>query len=478
MLKNLFGRNNKKAVFIIQITETALKIVKCFIAKGKKPEFIAIETAPISSPPDDAKITEKLSEFLRKLKFNLNPVIVSLPRINVTSRYLKVPAQNPAEIEKIVSLQAPRYLPYSSEELNTGFQIIRTDKDGYSDVNLIIAHRDVVGRYTAMFKDIKPSSVSVFLSSFALSNLYHYCFEKDVSPVILVDVNATQAEVAISQGGKFLFSRSFKLVTANPGWEGLLGEEVKKTSELYLKEVLKDPPQKILIFSGGRSFANLCEILKRQAGLMVEELPYAQNIGLPKNLADIITASESSFAGLIGFAIEEVPQQLNLLPFQVKETAKGISERKNKARLAVSICSLALVFGLALLRNFQNKAQYLNQLKSELSKISQESKPLEAIERRFRLLQGRSKDTLTALDALYQLHKNTPQKVSITNFIYDGSKELVIRGQTGELDSVFEFVARLQESEGLKKFDIQVKYATQKKTASGEVVDFEIDCLK
>ncbi len=478
MLGKLFRRNKKKAVFIVQLTEGALKIVKCLTAKGKSAEFAAIEIVPLSAPADDAKIAEKLTETLRKLKFNLDPVIVSLPRINVTSRYLKVPAQNPAEIERIVSLQAPRYLPYSSEELNTGFQVIRTDKEGYSDVNLIIAHRDVTGRYVNMFRELKPSSVSVFLSSFGLGNLYHYCFDKETSPVILVDINSNQAEVAITQGEKFLFSRSFKLTAANSDWPNLLGDEVRRTVGLYLKEVSKEEPKKILVYNCGRSFGNLSEILNRQTGLAVEELPYAQKAGLSKQFSDIIAASNTSFASLIGFAAQEVSQYLNLLPVHVKETAKSASQRKNQLRLAASVCGLILIFGLSLWRNFENKSLYLKRLKSELAKISLESKPLEAIEKRFRLLQGRSRDRLSALQALYELHRNTPEKVSITNFIYDGGKELIIRGQAGELDYVFEFVARLQEAEALKKFEVKVKYATKKKTAAGEVVDFEIGCLK
>lgn len=467
MLANFFRRDKKRAVFVIQITEGTVKVLRCLTGKGGKHEFAA-EAAPIAAASEEAA---KLNELLRRLKFNAHPVIVSLPRINAASRYLKIPAQNPAEIERIVSLQAPRYLPYSSEELNTGFQVIGTDKEGYSEVNLIIAHRDAVGRYEAALKEIKPSTINVFLSSFSLSNLYQYLFPKEARTVMLLDVNSNQAEIAIVQGERLLFSRSVKLITAEPGWQALLGDELKKTSGLYLKEVSKEEPQKILIFNQGRDFAGLTEALNRQTGLPAEELPYAQKLG-------IAAPSGASFAGLAGFAIAGLSERLNLLPSPVKRAIQNKTERRKQAQLAASACGLLLIFGLSLWRNLENKSLYLRRIESELNKISRESKPLEQIEKRFQLIEGRSRDGLSALDAFYCLHKNTPSGVSISDFTYDAGKTVVIRGQAQGLDGVFEFAARLQEAEALKKFDIKVKYATNKRTAAGEAVDFEIDCLK
>ena len=53
-----------------------------------------------------------------------------------------------------------------------------------------------------------------------------------------------------------------------------------------------------------------------------------------------------------------------------------------------------------------------------------------------------------------------------------------MRGQAQELNSVLAFVAQLEGSAVFKKFNVKIRYATKKKIVSGEIVDFEIACLK
>jgi hypothetical protein len=475
MLKNFFLRKKKKAAFIIQVTEKAIKFVKYLPAKTVK--FEAIGKVLLAAQLDGAGLTKKLNEIFKKLKFDFSPLIVSLPRIKVASRFLRVPARNPAEIGKIVSLQAPRYLPYPADELNTGFQIISTDKEGYSEVSLIIAHKEVIERYITALKEVKPSSLGIFLSSLGLCYLYQHCFPQEAVPAMLIDIDFCQAEVAILEGGEHLFSRSFKFTAENYGWENLFSEEVKKTRDLYLKEAVKGPPKKIILFITDKDYANLAAVLKAQMNLPVEEFNYSEKTGIPKELSAAISSSAGSFASLIGFTIKEIPGSLNLLPLDFKRKSKNISECNSRMRLVLSICALIAIFSLVLFMNFQNKNRYLKRLRSELDKISNESKPMEAIEKRFRVLGSRSKGKLSALDALYHLHKTTPEQVAINDFVYEEGNGVIIRGQAPELDYVFEFAARLRESEGFKKLDIKVKYATKKKTRTEEFVDFEIDCL-
>lgn len=468
MLKRFFLPKKKKAVFLLQLSGDAVKIIKRVRLSAKNGEVTAAE---IVSP-------ERLIEVFRKLKFNFDPVIVSLPRINVTTRFLKVPAQNFSEIAKIVSLQAPRYLPYSADELNTGFQVISTDKEGYSEVNLIIAHKEAVGRSLEPLKEVRTGSLSVFLSSFGLFHLYQDCFPQETIPVLLIDIDASQAEAAIGRGKKYLFSRSFKFEGNASGWEQSFGAEVKKTIELYSKEIGKECPKKIIIFASGGNYASLAEALRIATGLPVEELNYAKKAGIAKGASAAISSSGRSFASLMGLATEEPSEYLNLVSSEAKEKLKCISERKNQMRLFLSIVILTAVFSFALFRHLQNKKGYLKKIKSELAEISHESRPLEAIEKRFRALEARSQERLSALDALYQLYKTTPLQVAINDFSYEEGNGVIIRGQAPELDYIFEFVERLRECDVLKNCEIKVRYATKKRTKAGEFMDFEIECLK
>ena len=52
-----------------------------------------------------------------------------------------------------------------------------------------------------------------------------------------------------------------------------------------------------------------------------------------------------------------------------------------------------------------NKYQYLKRLKRELNSIEKEARPLEDIDKRFKILEGRAIKKPTTLDIIYELHQ-------------------------------------------------------------------------
>ena len=130
------------------------------------------------------------------------------------------------------------------------------------------------------------------------------------------------------------------------------------------------------------------------------------------------------------------------------------------------------------LKNLDNKAKYLARLKSELRQISNEAKPLENIEKRFRFLEKGAVKPESSLDILYELHKVIPQDVSLVTIDYEENKVIVLRGVAPELNSVFALVSEFEKSNVFSRFKIKVDYATQRKLVGGEAVDFQISCQR
>lgn len=471
-------KGNKKSIFICQAAEGMLKAVRYTLSGGNKPEIAEVENLALPLDADDKKVSQGLTGLLKKLSGESSQFIVSLPRSSVTSRYIKVPAQNPHEIEKIVSLQAARYLPYPSNELNSGFEIIQTDAQGYSQVNLVIAHKDAIEKYLKASKEAKARSASIILSSYGILNLYNYCVPEGKDPVIILDIDFNQAELVVAGQGKLFFSRSFKITKTNLNWEKGLVEEINKSRDAYLKEVAKEFPGKIVVLTQGTNSAGLAETLRKLSKWQVEELPFLEKIKVPQELLSKISGFEYSFASLIGLGLSEFPEYLNIIPAELKEAGKKISLRKEHLRLAISIAGVVLIFALGMIRSLENKEEYLKRMKVELNKISKESRSLEEIEKRFQILEGYSKKRLSSLDILYELHKRLPEQIFLISLVYEDGNDLIIHGQAPELNFVFDFVSTLQKSEILKSFNIKVRYATKKKTQAGEIVDFEIACLK
>jgi len=468
---------NKKAHFICQITDNFIKVIRCTPKGALRSEFSAIEAEPIPSGIDDKKLADKLSQVLLKLGYSNNPIILSLPRSQITCRNLKVPSVSPREIERISNLQASHYLPYSAEELITSHMLINTDREGYSNIILVIAHRDIINRYMNIFKELKPSKISIIPSSSGLANLCHYSLPDEQGPVMIVDIDLESVEFAIVAKDKLLFSRSFKL-NNYVDWEALFINEITKTRDSYIKEVSKETIRKI-IFVGPKSIVSRCqEIMNKQADMPAEILAYSSRLKLSKLVADKLAGLENSFASLIGLGLKEITVTLNLLPRDLKEKENKSVRTKEYLRIIALLLGIILIWVVSVARNLQNKQLYLKKLQLETARISQEARPLEDIEKKLSLLINKSQNKSSSLDFLHELYSIIPEQISLTNLSYEENSKVILRGEALDLNSVFTFVSELDKSSVFKKFNIKMRYATQKRTQAGEVVGFEINCTK
>lgn len=478
MLKQIIKFKKRKTTFICQLADSYLKVIKCQISKKLKREFIDLGLEAITADIDDKKLSEKLEQVFKKLGYKNELVIISLARNHATCRYLKVPTQAPEEIERIISLQAPRYLPYPANELITGYQVISVDKEGYTELNLIIVHKDIIQRYIKIFQGLNIKNFKLYLNSYGLFNLYSYIQPEELKTVMLIDIDAEQVELAIASYHKLLFSRYFKFNRTQANWENMFIDEINKTQDAYIKELSKEIPVKIILLAADKISQGLIDILKRHMALPVELLFYVKKVNISSNLSNALLNSNNSFASLIGLGLRDIEESLNLLPQDMKETIKEFAQRKGRLRLILFIVSIILLWGLGIVKNLDNKTNYLNQLKLELNKISKDARPLEDMEKKIKLLESRSEKSSLTLDILYELSQAQPAQISLTNFSYEENNQIILRGQTPELNSIFLFVSQLEKSAVFKNFNIKVRYATKKKTQTAELVDFEIVCLK
>lgn len=471
--------NTKDIIFIAQVRETSLEVIKLF--GGNKPELLGLEAEVVSADRDDKELIQKLRQILKKLGYNNNRLIVALPRQRVTSRYLKVPTQIPKELDGIVSLQAARYLPYPANELISSYQVILSDKEGCSEVNLVIVHKDIIEYYLNILRGLNIRNFRIILSSYGLSNLYSYIAPESHTPVMVIEVVSGHIETAVVLGDRLLFSRSFKIAQNLENWQNLFIEEINRTKNAYSKEILNKTIEKIIIFTSlttpayrtGRLRDNL-ELLNRQINLPVEIISYWDKIAAKEPLLKSALDKDGSFAALIGLGIKHMPNSLNLEPADLKEINKKISRQKESLGLILFSFAIFLIFGLAVARSLENKAVYLKQLKIESEKLEKDAKPLEEMENKIKFMAERLYSTPSTLDIIYELHQAASKQISLISFTYEADKQILLRGQAAELNAVNDFVLQLEKSPVFKDFNLKLRYATYRKTMQGEIVDFEI----
>lgn len=470
---------NGSVIFVCQVAEGLLKAAKCVAGPYSKREFAGLEVEKIPFNMDELGLTEKIKQLFKKLGYNNNPIIISLPRHQATCRYLKIPSINPQEIERISCLQAARYFPYPAVELVTGYQVVHTDKEGYSHINLLIAHKDVIERCIRLFKGFNAQKQAIVLSSYGVCNLYNYIKPSiEPRPVIIVDIDSQLVELVIVADKKVLFSRSFGLSRSQANWGNVLIDEIKKTCNAYLKEVSSEPVSKIIIFNTAGAAKDFAEVIAKKASLPVEVLSCADKIKVSNQLLTGILNSENSFASLFGLGLEAIEDSLNLLPQDIKSKARNNSLKKKRFKVILLVLGVILISILGIAKSLDNKTKYLALLKAELHRIAKEAKPIEEMDKVLRLIDTSGRLTLSVLDIFYELHKIIPGQVYLTNLNYEEDNQLILHGQSPVLEPVFVLVSGLEKSPEFKKFNIRVKYASQKKTQSNEVIDFEIICLK
>lgn len=466
--------NEKRTVFICQAGESSLKLVKF----GSRGECLGVEVESLSVALKPKQAVDKVILLFNKLKYNKEPVILSLPRSSVTCRYLKVPAAGEAQIEKIVSLQASRYLPYPAGEIICGYQVISTDSEGYSQICIVVAHKQVIEDYMPLFGALKCRSFSVIVSSFGLYNVYKSIGKTINDPVLLMDIDSSQIELAIVSNTGMLFSRAFKLNrVALTNWQDILVQEINMTLDAYVKESFLKTISKVIVLAQGGIGKEFSEVLRSRARFEVEELPYVKNIMCSADISSRLSSSEYSFASLLGMGLSRLPESLSLVPDTVKQTNKNALLFRQYSQIALLITAIILFICAAIFNNLNLKAVHLNGLKSELNLISKEGMSLENLAKRLNTKRKKLSE-VSCVEILSGLYRAIPEEITLTSFTYNQNKELILSGQTKELNSVFGLVSKMEGSEEFKKFNIKVRYATQRRLRETEVVDFEIIGLK
>ena len=470
----------KDIITTLEITDRYLKIAQSAWIKNKR-EIITLEAKTLSSGIDDKAIAGEISG-LFKAKFikKSQQVILNLPRYLVTTRNIKVPSREPVEIEKIISLQAPKYLPYPSEELIPSYYFIGQDPEGYSQILLIIVHRDVINRYLRILKGCGLEVSIILVSSWGLYNWYLSCkMPQEVSgPVVIVDIDFPYQDLLIVSGEKLIYTRSFSVEprAQDPAsinlWQDKIVEEMTRSITAYQKDNIDKNPTKIILTGSPKIITGLEKRISNALSLPVEVVSSLEKISFKDKAS--WEDKDFSFSSLIGLALGTQPESLSLMPGEIKEKKETLSKRKEWLKTLILFFGVLFILILGVAKNLYDKTRYLKRLKIEIDKVHPEANSLEEIKKRLEIVREQVGIPVSSIDALYELYRIAPAQITLNSFSFDENNQVVIKGQAQDLSDVFKFVTTLEKSDYFQ--GVSVKSATKRKTPSAEVADFEIIC--
>lgn len=466
---------------VVEFTDTHLKVCQSKDApQGKIISQILFENLSAAS---DAALSGALSALIARLRFPLGKVICVLPRSQATMRLLRLPSQDPVEIDNMLGLQIAKHTPYSKEDVVVDYLLAGRDDEGNSLVALVIAHKDVVSRYVNLFKAAKLNLNQLTLSSQGICDLYLYYQGKLKMPlkketVLILEIDKASTEVCFYYENNLLYSRPLQIGSPEiiDDRMGSLVEELRLTISSFNKETPGSAPKRAVLAGSIPNIDSLSKKLEAELSLEVEiinpklELPIEKNVSLPLSW----TSGEVSAGAILGLALQKAVKPLNLLPRRM--IAEHREEREIKEMVS-SLVLFLLIFGM-LIAGFLIKAykqsRYLDALGRSMEENREKVKAIEAMSKRLAVIREIVSPAVCAVDVIYDIYAVFPADMTLNSLEYDETGNVALEGSAALMSRVFDLQGRLEQSTHFK--NVEVKFVSKRNTASGEIADFKITC--
>ncbi|MDP8290124.1 MAG: pilus assembly protein PilM [Candidatus Susulua stagnicola] len=488
-MKTKSGTNKhkqKQLVTALEISDKWLRVVQAECHKHKK-VISAIVTKKIDSLTDD-RISGLIAKLTNELKINSHYLTISVPRNATTTRNLELPSTDTFEIKDMIELQIGKQTPYASYEVIKDYHILNSDAEGYSNVLLVIVHRDIVSRYFKILEKAGLSAERVAFSSEGLLNWSRFSVDivqraNNDRPHILVGVDYDTSDFEVVLNKKLIFGRSIALGFSQfydqPDQEqDKFIKEVGHSIYAYLNEARDKDIDKITI-SGPKTFIkNLNEdVLGDKFGLSVEVIDQFKNVPITDQalkLYDEQVDKDSSFFGLIGLALTFGEQNIDLIP-QELEIERNVKQKgKDLYVRSILLIAIVIIISATFFGRVYNKERYFRQLKAGLSKIQDKTERLNNMIWMLEAVKTRVSTKGMSLNLLAEVHEVIPPEINLISINFDGKERVILRGSSDAMAEIFNLVNKL---EGSKYFEnVETKYVTKRQVKGKESNDFEIFC--
>lgn len=468
-------KSKSRITTCLSITDKVIKLAQsCW-------GHFAWEISAARSMPILDKSEEELSKGINLLlsaarQKDLGRFILMIPRQMAALHYARLPSTHPEELAQMARLQAPKQIPYDPKEIIFGYQVLRINPDGYSDVILIIIHQDIVRKYLRVLERNKIEPDEVIIDSQGICRWLELQQEfKTDAGVMVVDLDLEYARLDIVLSGIFIYSRAFPLSLASSDYKTRLSEEIHRSLFAYENETIGIKP-KNAIFTGSS------EYLDHIDADFLNNFPF-KSIKYPQNKAIQLKKSSSikledfqkiSFASLMGAVCSREKPLFNLLPEDVL-AKRGLAAYKWEIRkTAVFLILIISTITYAMGMNIQMRKKAAFELNKELSRLSEDVGRIEKMTKKITYVKSQAGQSNSCLDVLSEVFRVAEEEVNLVSFSYNLNKSLILKGRAKSLSGVFNFVSILEKSPIFK--EVQLRHSFERKVQGENLADFDIIC--
>ena len=166
------------------------------------------------SIPDFARLSpeefgRKLGEFLKPLKGEEPLISLGLPRRDVMVRFVDLPVAAKKSYAEAVALQAEMYKPTETQSFDWDTSVL--EEPERLATTLLFTPHSIVEKFSGLFSQAGYPLSRITTAQFSLLRVFFRTRPSFDTQYILLDHNGTDAELALLEGSRLVYSRSFPL---------------------------------------------------------------------------------------------------------------------------------------------------------------------------------------------------------------------------------------------------------------------------
>ena len=163
---------------------------------------------------DAATVSATIRQLFREHNIGVKEVAFSVSGNSVICKKIKVPKMKKAELREGIAWEAGQHIPYSIEDVNLDFEILREAGPGDQemDVLLVAVKKDALNAYLAVISAAGLHAAVADVNAFAIENAFMMSKEVQLDEVVaLVNVGAAVTNMNILHDGISDFTRDSSL---------------------------------------------------------------------------------------------------------------------------------------------------------------------------------------------------------------------------------------------------------------------------
>lgn len=442
-----------------------------FTAASGRLNAKALEILPILDQPLEV-LSRDIRQTLKGMGVQKARAYLILPRSSVIIRYLTIPSERPNEIREMLSLGLHQYIPYESHEVSFDFRVAEVRADGFSKVLLFSALESTVNEQIVLCEQAGLKVADVLCSTEAAWRGVADDDQGQGEVRLLVDIDARSTDVIAFSGDQLKFTRAvgsgIRLSGEHTVADELIDQlaaDTKASVEAFSKEFPNTVISSVMVNGADPYTEKVVGKLEQSLNTRVtaadtKRFPVVWRQG--SGMTAAFKEKGFSFLSLVGGALlASEGTGLSFLPASRRQEQLRKYQENQMIKAGGALLAALLAIALFFLVNLAFSGAELSNIEKQVKQIQSEAERAENMLRKLEVVAASYRSKTTMLDMLDELHRKTPNGITLTQLLLEEDTKIKIRGLAPKNHMVSEYISRLEES---PVFDKVEHLGSQRKT--------------